>query len=147
MSFLKPVSPHAKKMETTTVTLINFTTTDWFNWKNKYKGAIFWTVLNKKKISQVKPSLRLINQVWKGAAPSFNINLLVNTSKIKLLYWNFKKTTLNKNIPEPRLWIKKYFIFKESWVIWVLAINPKNKIKFNSRAIQNEKNWLADKAK
>jgi hypothetical protein len=65
-------------------------------------------------VYQVKPSITLGNQKWKGAAPIFNIIVeeIAIEIKLKLILKveNMKnKIIKNKKIAEAIAWVKKYF--------------------------------------
>lgn len=47
-------------------------------------GANFCHVIKIKHFNQVNPSITIINQDWKGAAPSFNDRAIVKRILIKL---------------------------------------------------------------
>lgn len=47
--------------------------------KIKFKGPIFWAVINNKVVFQVNPSIIEGNQKWNGAAPNFNISAHTTT--------------------------------------------------------------------
>lgn len=79
------------------------------------KGAIFCQVIKIKFVYQVKPSITLGNQKWKGAAPIFNIieeqiEIEINSAFTNFIFKNKKyKIIINKKIAEAIAWVKKYF--------------------------------------
>ena len=102
------------------------------------KGIIFWIVDRIIKINNDLVFKIEINQIWKGATPSFIKILKIIT--IYILFKNkFKKKNLLKKIIEAHLWIKKYFIeFSISMCSFEEMIGKKL-IIFNSNNIHIKK--------
>ena len=102
------------------------------------KGIIFWIVDRIIKINNDLVFKIEINQIWKGATPSF-----IKILKIIIIYIlfknRFKKKNLLKKIIEAHLWIKKYFIEFSISMCSFEEIIGKKLIIFNSNNIHIRK--------
>ena len=89
---------------------------------------IFWKFNITKRTSHEICLLKERTQKWKGAAPSFKINIQKHKIKI-ILFKNFliKINRLLINNKEANLWIKKYF--KETFEFFIKELTPIKPIK------------------
>lgn len=82
------------------------------------RGAIFCQVIKVNELIQVKPSITVGNQKWKGAAPLFNNKaekIIIFEYKIWLfnsygtLNFSIERIIANNKIADANAWVKKYF--------------------------------------
>jgi len=71
-------------------------------------GATFWTVIRATACGQLKPSMTVGNQKWKGAAPALSSKEI--SKKVLAKSADSIDNEADKMInEEPRAWIRKYF--------------------------------------